>query len=144
MSNCIALVSAGLAGVGTRLDMIVPVAHAAAEHKMITTPDADTPPWPPPSPDSRPTPASPIASPATGASPSLAWLSTASMPTSHSGTVAMSSAVSPDGTVVSADAHRGVGADEQDPHDRAAQPFRTPRPVRDLPARRRAPRRRRS
>src|SRR5579862_1101418 len=72
MSNCIALVSAGLAGVGTRLDMIVPVAHDAAAHKMITTPDADTPPWPPPRPDSRPTPASPIASPAACASPSLA------------------------------------------------------------------------
>src|ERR1700751_4705154 len=60
MSSSIALVSAGLAVVGTPLDMIVPVAHDAAAHKMISTPDADPPPRPPPSPDSRPTPASPI------------------------------------------------------------------------------------
>ena len=126
MRSCIALVSAVLAGVLTRLAMIVPRAQAAAADKMITTPEAETPTLPPPRPDSRPTPASPMTSPVTGASPSRAWFSTASMPSSHSGTVAMSSAASPDGTVCSATHTAPLAPSSRTPT--MAQPSHSPRP----------------
>ena len=80
--------------------MIVPSAHIAAAAQMVSAPVTET--WPePPSPDSRATPPSPSSRPPSGARPSRAWLSPASMPSSHSGTVATSSAAIPDGTLFS-------------------------------------------
>ena len=100
-SSCIPLASAGLDGIVTRPAMIVPSAQAAAAPRIVTTPTTEVPPEWPPRPDSSATPASPSASPASCPRPSRAWFSPASMPSSHSGTVATSSAASPDGTVFS-------------------------------------------
>ena len=78
--------------------MIVPSAQVNAAIKMMTTPVTETRPEPPPRPDRKPTPTRPRTKPASGARPSRAWFSAASMPSSHSGTVATSSAASPEGS----------------------------------------------
>ena len=100
-SSSIPLARAGLDGIVTRRVMIVPRAQVNAAIRMMITPTAEVGPEPPPTPDRKPTPTRPRASPASGARPSRAWFSIASMPSSHSGTVATSSAASPEGTVCS-------------------------------------------
>ena len=64
------------------------------------------------------------------------------MPSSHSGTVATSSAASPDGTVFSPMPTSAVGHQQQHADDRAAPPFRPagPRTTRSRPAARAAAR----
>jgi len=92
--------STGLPGIGTRRDSTVPSAQATAAHRQVTTPATATEPVIVP--DSSPTPASPMASPRAGFAPNRARFTAASMISSHSGTVAISSDASPDGTVRSA------------------------------------------
>ena len=94
-----------MAGIATRLDKIVPSAQDAAANRQTTTPATDTEPPADPDklcPNNSATPASPTSSPSTGAKPRRTRFSPASKPSSHSGTVAISSDASPDGTVRSA------------------------------------------